>query len=194
MRAMVRLVRRTIVGSSVAFAVVGVASTLHAQALDRPVRLVVGSTAGGGVDRAARLLATRLGDELQRTVVVENRDGAGTRLASDFVAKSAPDGNTLLFVTGEATIASPGPPLARPSALPRMIAAAQSLADGIDFVRVDFYEIGGRVVFGELTNYPNKGLNRFQPASLDALLGSWLRLAPTRAVPIAYLPDTYSGD
>ncbi|HSQ82156.1 MAG TPA: ATP-grasp fold amidoligase family protein [Casimicrobiaceae bacterium] len=89
--------------------------------------------------------------------------------------------------------AAQGAPLAPPVTLSRMIEAAQTLAAGIDFLRVDFYEIGGRIVFGELTNYPNKGLNRFQPPSLDVLLGSWLTLAPTRAVAIAYRPESFSG-
>ncbi len=89
--------------------------------------------------------------------------------------------------------AAQGDPLAPPAALPRMIEAAQALAAGIDFLRVDLYEIAGSIVFGELTNYPNKGLNRFRPASLDALLGNWLTLAPTRPVPIDYRPETFSG-
>ena len=89
--------------------------------------------------------------------------------------------------------ATQGEPLAPPVMLPRMIEAAQALAAGTDFLRVDFYEIAGRIVFGELTNYPNKGLNRFQPASLDGVLGSWLTLAPTRPVAIAYRPESFSG-
>ncbi|MGE5667317.1 MAG: ATP-grasp fold amidoligase family protein [Betaproteobacteria bacterium] len=89
--------------------------------------------------------------------------------------------------------AAQGAPLAPPDTLRPMIEAAQTLAAGIDFLRVDFYEIAGRIVFGELTNYPNKGLNRFQPASLDGLLGSWLTLAPTRPVALAYRPESFSG-
>ncbi|HEV2220501.1 MAG TPA: ATP-grasp fold amidoligase family protein [Casimicrobiaceae bacterium] len=89
--------------------------------------------------------------------------------------------------------AAQGAPLAPPATLVRMVEAAQALAAGIDFLRVDFYEVAGRVVFGELTNYPNKGLSRFQPVSLDGLLGSWLTLAPTCPVEIAYRPETFSG-
>jgi hypothetical protein len=69
-----------------------------------------------------------------------------------------------------------GPPLAPPASLPTMLAAAQALSRGIDFLRVDLYDIDGKACFGELTHYPNKGLNRFQPASLDQLLGSYLQL------------------
>ncbi|HJU23909.1 MAG TPA: ATP-grasp fold amidoligase family protein [Casimicrobiaceae bacterium] len=63
-----------------------------------------------------------------------------------------------------------------PSSLSTMIDAAQALSLGVDFVRVDLYEIGGRPYFGELTHYPNKGLNRFDPPSLDARLGGYLML------------------
>lgn len=89
--------------------------------------------------------------------------------------------------------AAQGAPLAPPVTLARMVEAAGALATGIDFLRVDFYEVAGRVVFGELTNYPNKGLNRFQPASLDGLLGSWLTLAPTCPVAISYRPESFTG-
>lgn len=74
------------------------------EAPPRPLMFVVGAAPGGGVDRAARILAEHLGARTGRNVVVENRPGAGTRLAGDYVAKAAPDGNTLLFTTGESTV------------------------------------------------------------------------------------------
>jgi tripartite-type tricarboxylate transporter receptor subunit TctC len=80
------------------------APLLHAQAPDRPVMFVVGAAPGGGVDRTARILAQQLAARLHRDFVVENRPGAGTRLAGDFVAKAAPDGNTLFVTTGESTV------------------------------------------------------------------------------------------
>jgi hypothetical protein len=63
-----------------------------------------------------------------------------------------------------------------PGSLPAMIAAAEALSLGVDFVRVDLYDIDGTPYFGELTHYPNKGLNRFDPPSLDERLGSYLTL------------------
>src|SRR5262245_6929337 len=63
----------------------------------RPVRLLVGFTPGGGVDINARLLASRLSGLLGQQVIVENKPGAGTNIANEYVAKSPPDGYTLLF-------------------------------------------------------------------------------------------------
>jgi tripartite-type tricarboxylate transporter receptor subunit TctC len=62
-----------------------------------PVRILVGAPPGGSTDTLARTLATELGRQLGRTVVVENRAGAGGNIAAEAVAKSAPDGNTLLM-------------------------------------------------------------------------------------------------
>lgn len=61
----------------------------------KPVRLVVGFTAGGSTDVLARLLAEELRKDWPHPVVVENKVGAGGVLAADLVAKSAPDGHTL---------------------------------------------------------------------------------------------------
>jgi tripartite-type tricarboxylate transporter receptor subunit TctC len=70
----------------------------------RAVRLVVGFPPGGGTDINARLLAPKLSEYLGQQFVVENRPGATTNIASDLVAKSAPDGHTLLFTTSALAI------------------------------------------------------------------------------------------
>lgn len=62
-----------------------------------PVRILVGAPAGGTTDTMARALAQALGGELGRTVVIENRPGAGGNIAAEAVARAAPDGNTLLM-------------------------------------------------------------------------------------------------
>lgn len=64
----------------------------------RPVRLVVGSGAGGALDVRARWLAERLGPALGHDVIVENRPGAGGNISAAAVAASPPDGHTLLFI------------------------------------------------------------------------------------------------
>ena len=63
---------------------------------NRPIRLVVGYPPGGSGDFTTRLIADELGKELGATIIVENKPGAGGSIASEFVAKSAPDGYTLL--------------------------------------------------------------------------------------------------
>ena len=63
----------------------------------KPIRIVVGYPPGGSGDFTTRLIADELGKELGgATVIVENRPGAGGSIASEFVAKAAPDGYTLL--------------------------------------------------------------------------------------------------
>ena len=63
----------------------------------KPIRLVVGYTPGGATDIVARTLGGKLQEALGQTVIVENKPGAGSNIASDLVAKSAPDGYTLLL-------------------------------------------------------------------------------------------------
>ncbi len=65
----------------------------------RPVRLVVGLGAGGGSDTVARILTTKLSDMLGQSFVVDNRPSAGGVIAIEIVAKSAPDGYTLLAMS-----------------------------------------------------------------------------------------------
>jgi tripartite-type tricarboxylate transporter receptor subunit TctC len=64
---------------------------------NRPVKIVIGFTPGGGVDINARLLANKLGEIIGQPVIVENKPGAGTNIGAEYVAKSAPDGYTLFF-------------------------------------------------------------------------------------------------
>ena len=64
----------------------------------RPIRIVVPTGAGGITDILARIVAQRLGESLDQKVIVENRPGASGIVGSDLVAKSAPDGYTLLMV------------------------------------------------------------------------------------------------
>ena len=63
----------------------------------QPMRILVGAPSGGSTDTLARTLASELGRLLGKTVIVENRPGAGGNIAAEAVAKSAPDGNTLLM-------------------------------------------------------------------------------------------------
>ena len=70
----------------------------------RPVRFIVGPSAGSGTDVVARAIALRLTERLGQQVIVDNRPGAAGTLAISLVAKAAPDGYTVLFVSGSLVI------------------------------------------------------------------------------------------
>lgn len=72
---------------------------------DTPLTLIVGFPPGGGVDSLARLLAQEISPQIGRTILVENRPGAGGTIAVDAAARSAADGNTLLFTETSSLIA-----------------------------------------------------------------------------------------
>ena len=75
-------------------------STLaHAEFPDKPVRLIVPFAPGGGTDLIARTLAGGMQQSLGQPVIVENKPGGGTVIGSDAVAKSTPDGYTLVVAT-----------------------------------------------------------------------------------------------
>ena len=69
----------------------------HAQSAPKTVTLVVPFAAGGGTDTVARLIGERMSRTLGQTVIVENVVGGGSTLANDRVARSAPDGSTVLI-------------------------------------------------------------------------------------------------
>jgi len=70
----------------------------------KPIRMLFGFTAGGAGDVSGRLLAQKMSEQLGQNVVTENRPGAGGAIADEAVAKSAPDGYTLLYAAGSMAI------------------------------------------------------------------------------------------
>ncbi len=86
----------------------GGASSALAQAYpNKPVKLVVGFAPGGAADYVARSVGEALGRALGQPIVVENKAGAGSSIAADMVAKSAPDGYTLLIASPAAISVNP---------------------------------------------------------------------------------------
>lgn len=73
----------------------------------RPIRIVVGFTAGGGTDAQARIVAQKLGEVLGTQVIVDNRPGASTMLAASEVARAAADGCTLLYAPSSTMAQNP---------------------------------------------------------------------------------------
>ena len=98
-------------GAAVAAAIVALATT-GARAADdypsRPVQLIVPFAAGGPTDIVGRVTAAKLGQVLGQQFVVEDKGGAGGNIGADFVAKSVPDGYTLLFATVSTNAINPG--------------------------------------------------------------------------------------
>ncbi len=83
------------------------AALLVTPAIAETVKIVVPFAAGGPVDQLARILASELGAKLDATVIVENRGGAGGAIASEMVARAAPDGNTMLLASLGSQVLSP---------------------------------------------------------------------------------------
>jgi tripartite-type tricarboxylate transporter receptor subunit TctC len=96
--------RRAVLMAGLAAALPGAAPAQPAYPT-RPIRLLVGFSAGGGVDAMARMLAPRLGALLGQQVVVDNRAGAAGLIAADAAAKAAPDGYTLMLADSSLLIA-----------------------------------------------------------------------------------------
>ena len=88
--------RRILAGAALAM-LATLAPVAPALAQDKPITIVVGSPAGGTTDALARLIARSMAETLHRSVVVDNRPGAGGNIAAQYVARATPDGSTLLM-------------------------------------------------------------------------------------------------
>jgi tripartite-type tricarboxylate transporter receptor subunit TctC len=101
--------RRTVLGCMLAAAAL-IGSAAGASAEDypsRPIRFIVGFAAGGGNDLFARLVVNKFQEQTGHTAIVENKVGAGGRIAAEFAAKQPADGYTVLVgATGQMSIAS----------------------------------------------------------------------------------------
>src|SRR6187399_1251108 len=92
--------RRSLLCCGLGLLLAGTVPAVLAQAYpSRPVRLIVPFAPGGFTDVVARILGQKLSQSMGQQFVIENKAGAGSTIGSDFVAKSAPDGYTLLMVS-----------------------------------------------------------------------------------------------
>lgn len=89
--------RRFAMAALAAASVMGAPAALAAYP-EKPIRLVVGFSAGGTTDVVARVIGKEVGEALGQPVVVENRPGAGSNIAAEMVSRADPDGYTLLMV------------------------------------------------------------------------------------------------
>ena len=71
---------------------------------NKPIRFVVGFAAGGSTDMISRILGKRMSELLGQPITTENKPGADSMIASEFVAKADPDGSTILITSGSHTI------------------------------------------------------------------------------------------
>lgn len=134
-------------------------SAASAQSVRTPVRMLAGFPPGGNVDILARLLAEKLGESLDRPVVVENRPGAGGQIALELVKAAAPDGNTLVL-TPDASLVLRPLTMKNPPYDPRTDFAAVAHTGGQDYV----FAVGA--------NIPARDLREF---------ASWARANPDGA-------------
>ena len=107
-RLLKRTLKRTVIAAALAAA--AFATALPSDAADwpseKPIRVLIGFGAGGGTDIVARIIAQPLSELLKQSVVVENKPGAGGSIASEAVAKAAPDGYTASMISAGHTVSA----------------------------------------------------------------------------------------
>lgn len=99
------MLRRSLLALGAGLPLIGAARAQQPAWPNRPIRLVIGYSAGGGNDLIARIVAAKLQDKLGQPIVVDNKPGAQSIVAAELVAKAPPDGYTLLIApSGPMTI------------------------------------------------------------------------------------------
>ncbi len=116
-----RLARNFVAVVATALVIAAPASVAQMVNSNRPVTLIVPGTPGTGSDQLARVLARRLARQMGSDVIVENRPGAGSQIAIDYVAKSAPDGRTLLVANAAAVVDLAANPRLKPNVLDDLV-------------------------------------------------------------------------
>ncbi|MGE0559943.1 MAG: Bug family tripartite tricarboxylate transporter substrate binding protein, partial [Burkholderiales bacterium] len=99
--------KRNIIGITLLAAAVWTGGVAAQDYPNRPIRFLVGYAPGGGTDIMARTVAAKLSDSLGQQVIVDNRPGANANLAAGIVARSTPDGYTLMMISLSHAISKP---------------------------------------------------------------------------------------
>jgi tripartite-type tricarboxylate transporter receptor subunit TctC len=169
---------------------------------ERPVHLIVGFPAGSSVDLVARLIAPRLSDALGKPFIVENVPGAAGNLASERVAKAAPDGHTLAVAANGQIINNPSlyrltfdpvrdfAPVTQLTSLPNVLV----VANGAPFKTFPELIAAAKAHPGEIT-YASGGVGgspHLAGALLNSLAGTDIRHIPYKGA-VAALPDILAG-
>lgn len=168
------------------------AQTMSAQAWpERPIRLVVPFAAGGSTDVTARLLAEALTARLGQQMVVDNRPGAGGNIGAEHVAKSAPDGYTLILTTSTTHATNPNlykslpfdvkkdfAPISLTAFIPNLLVVntsvpASNVAELIQYLKTN----PGKVSFGSAGNGSSQHLSG---ALFESLAGVRMTHVPYR--------------
>lgn len=126
---LVRTSRRRLMLGALGAALIPLSSNGTSTYPDQVIKLVVGFPPGGGGDTYGRALASALGKVLGKTVIVDNRAGAGGTIAGSMVARSKPDGYTLLLVLSGSFSAAPAVRSDLPYRVPEDFTAIAKLVD-----------------------------------------------------------------
>lgn len=141
------------------FAALATAASVASAQVDKPVHLVVGFAPGGSADIAARLLADRMKDDLHQPVVVDNRPGAGGRLAAEVVKNAPADGSVLMLTPIVVTVLAP-----------------------MVFSKLPYDPIADFAPVAQVANYQFAlSVNATHPAKSMKELVAWYRANPTKA-------------
>ena len=161
----------------------------------KPVRVIVGFAAGGGTDLMARQMAPRLAEAVGTPVVIENRPGASTALAAVEVARSTPDGHTVLFTFNGTFTQNPHTIASLPYDAQRDFAAISLVARG-PLVLVGHPSLPAKDL-RELVAYGRSHPGELSYASFGVGTSSHLfgeLLARNAGVPLLHVPYKGAGD
>jgi tripartite-type tricarboxylate transporter receptor subunit TctC len=193
--------RRNALGLMAAAALAGILPPAMAQDYpSRPVKMLVGFSAGGGVDAIARTLAARLGEQMGQNFVVDNRPGATSTIAANVLVSSPPDGYTVLLADSSLLIAARAmqnltfDPLKNFVPLAGVAIAPLAIAVAADSKLKSLEDMAAAAKAGDL-NYATSGIGTVHHLAMEHLqarAGIKMTHLPYRGAS-ALLPDLISG-